>query len=286
MNCLENEHFATAVPQHPALKGIIAYYYVHRTFSNTFTRSFYYYPHYGRALNVFEQSNVVWDAATRYTLPTRSAERTLILTSPRRDRRQVHMIGRVHKLGIVFEPLGLNRFVDAPVGQLADETIVAFPHLGRAFDYALDRVAATSDLSEKATLLDRFFVAHDRGPTYPGILDDVTQAIRAADGLVSIQAIAEAHGIHQRTLLRLFQQHLGCSPQQFASVVRFRAIIDRHNQADAPLSLTELAYASGFCDQSAFIKHMRGMIGISPSQFFQSMRDARNQHTVWTPSES
>ncbi|MEM1096561.1 MAG: helix-turn-helix domain-containing protein [Bacteroidota bacterium] len=279
------EHFTTALPQDPALQGIIAYYYVHRTFSDAFARSFYYYPHHGRALNVFEHSDVVWDGASRYTLPSRVAKRTIILTSPRRARRQVHMVGRVNKLGIVFEPLGLNRFVDVPLGHAAPDTIVAFPHLGRAFGHVLDRVAATPDLKEKVALLDRFFVAHDRGPTYPAVLDDIMGAIGHADGQLSIHAAAAMYGVHQRTLLRLFRQHVGCSPQQFASVVRFRAIVDRYTQAADPLSLTELAYASGFCDQSAFIKHMRAMVGVAPGRFFQSMRDQRNRHTVWTAAE-
>jgi AraC-like DNA-binding protein len=66
-------------------------------------------------------------------------------------------------------------------------------------------------------------------------------------------------------LEKRFRQAVGTSPKKFASIVRFKHVIQRY---DSGRSLTELAYEAGFYDQAHFIKEFKIFTGDTPEGFF------------------
>lgn len=78
-------------------------------------------------------------------------------------------------------------------------------------------------------------------------------------------AVAAQCGISPRYLHRLFLASVGLSPAQFLKVVRLqRSVASLHG---APQSLTAVAYASGYFDQSHFIRDFKSFTGLTPSQY-------------------
>jgi hypothetical protein len=75
-------------------------------------------------------------------------------------------------------------------------------------------------------------------------------------------------GISARQLQRKFKDAVGVSPKEFHRNSRFQAVVKRCLLEKRPDYL-DIALASGYYDQSHFIKDFQYFIGESPASFFQ-----------------
>jgi AraC family transcriptional regulator len=84
--------------------------------------------------------------------------------------------------------------------------------------------------------------------------------------------IAAEAGVHPVYLARAFRRSYGCAPAEYARRLRIEAASELLARAEIPLS--EVALKAGFSDQ-AHLSHMfRRMVGVSPGQYRQSVRDS------------
>jgi len=82
--------------------------------------------------------------------------------------------------------------------------------------------------------------------------------------------------------LRLFNKHLALHFRGFSNLVKFRKTLQLKKQYGTQLTLTQLAYESQFCDQSALIKNIKAFTGLTPKQLFYKGKDIGGKHTLWT----
>jgi AraC-like DNA-binding protein len=85
--------------------------------------------------------------------------------------------------------------------------------------------------------------------------------------LVQLSAIAGLSVFH---FARQFKQSAGVSPHYY--LVGRRIERAKELLAETDLSLSEIAFATGFSDQSHLTRHFRQMIGAAPGQFRRSLR--------------
>jgi AraC family transcriptional regulator len=82
---------------------------------------------------------------------------------------------------------------------------------------------------------------------------------------ISLQQIAFAAGIHPVTVSKYFARYFGCSLGEFRRRLKIERALQMMNSSNK--SLTEIAYACGFFDQSHFIRAFKEASGFSPKQF-------------------
>ncbi|MEO1653098.1 MAG: AraC family transcriptional regulator, partial [Bacteroidota bacterium] len=81
---------------------------------------------------------------------------------------------------------------------------------------------------------------------------------------IQLQEISEAASLSPSYFQRLFQKHLGLSPQRYVQSLR----IDKAKEMIAGgLPLTEVAISTGFYDQSHFIKYFKLLGGMKPKKY-------------------
>jgi transcriptional regulator GlxA family with amidase domain len=82
---------------------------------------------------------------------------------------------------------------------------------------------------------------------------------------ISVEAIALHAQVTTRTLLRLFSEDLGLSPKQVLTKYRVqeacRLLRETH------LSVTNVAFESGFGSLSSFVESFRNQVGVLPSDY-------------------
>lgn len=283
MNTLK-EQFKSIQPKHSLLQPHIAYYYFHQTFEADFRRNFTYYPNYRVALNVFQNSAIQWNNSKRFTLPTKKTKQSSILTYSTQSSREVAMQGRINKLGVIFEPMGFNHFIDVPLHKLVQNTITEFDYYGPTFWQMTEAVFAAPTIEHKRDLLDAFFLRHYQ-PFEVAELIFVTQQIMDLNGIISVNDFAKKLNISRKTLLRLFNRHLAHNVKGFASLVKFRNALQLYKKHQGQLNLTQLAYESQYYDQSAFIKNIQSFTGLTPKKLFYQQKDIGGQHTFWTAKQ-
>jgi AraC-like DNA-binding protein len=81
----------------------------------------------------------------------------------------------------------------------------------------------------------------------------------------SIGELARIAGISPRQLQRKFKHVFGVGPHDFLIKTRLLAACRAIRETEQ--SLGEIAFASGFCDQSAFTRYFREHIGLTPRHY-------------------
>ncbi|SDE48054.1 Helix-turn-helix domain-containing protein [Pedobacter soli] len=96
------------------------------------------------------------------------------------------------------------------------------------------------------------------------------QQVRLSKGLISLAALTQNIGMSQRHLSRQFQQFVGLSPSEYLRVSRFIYSLE-NLKSDAPDSLTNIAYQSGYYDQAHFIRDYKQYTGLTPGELLRSL---------------
>jgi transcriptional regulator of acetoin/glycerol metabolism/AraC-like DNA-binding protein len=110
-----------------------------------------------------------------------------------------------------------------------------------------------------------------RGGLPPGAMRRVDQYVEAnLSESLDLAELAGVAGLSVFHFARQFKQSAGVTPHQY--LIRKRVERAQEMLARADLSLSEIAFATGFADQSHFARHFRQMLGITPGQFRWSQR--------------
>jgi AraC-like DNA-binding protein len=110
-----------------------------------------------------------------------------------------------------------------------------------------------------------------RGGLPPGALRRVKEYIDSnLEASIDLAALADTAGLSMFHFARAFKQSEGITPHGYLlerRVARAQELLITSN-----LSLSEIAHASGFSDQSHLARHFRSRVGVSPSMFRWSRR--------------
>jgi AraC-like DNA-binding protein len=82
---------------------------------------------------------------------------------------------------------------------------------------------------------------------------------------IALGELARVAALSPRQLQRKFKAAFGVGPQQF--LIKTRLLAGCHALRESQQTMAEIAYACGFSDQSAFARHFRLHIGMTPGQF-------------------
>ena len=110
-----------------------------------------------------------------------------------------------------------------------------------------------------------------RGGLPPRALKRVHEYIEAhLEENIGIQILANIVGLSMFHFARAFKQSKGLTPHDYLIECRVRRAQDL--LANTNLSLSEIAMAAGFADQSHCTRRFRERVGVTPSDYRWSMR--------------
>lgn len=173
--------------------------------------------------------------------------------------RSYSYVGHTTSLLVRFTPQGAA-CLGVPSSDLANHSVPLDGLMRPAAVAELtDRLLSARDHVHRIELVSRWL--SDRPLAFDGAMGRALQRLHASAGNASIAAIADEIGMSERQLERRFVARVGISPKRYARLVRFE-------QAAAALrsgpSLTEVALAAGYYDQSHFIREFRSFAGVAP----------------------
>jgi transcriptional regulator GlxA family with amidase domain len=113
--------------------------------------------------------------------------------------------------------------------------------------------------------------AQAHGGLSPGAMRRVREYVEAhLSESTDLAMLAAVAGLSIHHFARGFKQSAGVTPHHYLTQKRVERAQDMLAHTD--LSLSEIAYAVGFSDQSHLARHIRGMLGITPGQLRWSQR--------------
>lgn len=83
----------------------------------------------------------------------------------------------------------------------------------------------------------------------------------------SVEDMAEATFISKYNLIRTFKHEVGLTPHQFQIQNRIRRA---QKLLEESTTIAEVALATGFCDQSHFIRNFEKIVGVTPTDYRQA----------------
>ncbi len=280
---INGESFESIAPKAAQLKAHIAYYYFHQTHQIDGVNRVIYYPNHQDAINIYRHADVQWDEYGRTITANSSEFNSCVYTSNQQQARMVTMLGAHFKIGIVFNPLGFNHFIDVPFNQLIHGVVTPFDYFGAGFLKLTDQLYAAKQLTAKRQLLDEFFVSRFTGFTDQPFKKLIEHMLHH-DPNIDVAAMASHLKVSGKTVLRRFKQHLGHAPREFKAVIKFRQALLQYQQQSktSKPSLTEIGIQSAYYDQSDFIKQYKSLVGLTPKQLFKRIQSLGSNNTFWT----
>jgi len=135
-------------------------------------------------------------------------------------------------------------------------------HMGEDFarrvsDWHLHTTIAPSAVPQRASIAVRYRLSH------PALLRVIEKMEATIEEPLSREMMAHFIGLSSRQLDRLFAAHLKCSFQSLYRTIRLDHA--RNLLEQSPLSVTEIAFASGFSSATHFSRLYRRQFGQSPT---------------------
>lgn len=169
---------------------------------------------------------------------------------------------------IQFKAFGAHPFLHLPVADLNDRILPAEEVLGAS---ALDLRTALlegGDPAGKFAIAEQWLQDRFRPDwTPPTNLRAIVSELQTAAAARYSDVIAD-YPNSGKHLIDQFKKYVGLTPKYYHRIQRFNEILQQIHQKQA-ITWPQVAYASGFADQSHFIKEFRHFSGFNPQEFIQ-----------------
>lgn len=275
--------FITVEPQNPIVARHISYYYFHVSDDKEYSNKFSFYPNYKHALTIYKGSDVKLIDGSSIVRPSEDDACSVFYTINSSKDFKVDFKGAFNKIGIVFNPLGINHFIEVSLDEVFDKSIGEFNYFGTDLHSAAIKIYSEPDPLKKGELLDTFFISR-----YVGFEDAVVKKAIAeifnSNGTIKVEELSDLADVNRKTLLRLFKKHLRCSVEEYKKMVMFRNALNYSQQAN-DTSLTDVALYNLYYDQAHFIKHFKSVTHQSPKVLLSKLTKLGNQETYWNFEE-
>ncbi len=274
------DSFITAKPKSETINRYISYYYFHTSEDENYQKSFVFYPNYKHALTAYKDSEVIITENESIINPSNQLTIKSLYSINKDKNIKVSMKGRFDKIGIVFNPLGINHFIEKSLQELFDKNFDFFPHFGEDFTRVLEQVFSESKIDKKVSLLDDFFEKRYI-PFDEPILKKSIKEIISTNGAVKVSELSESLNINRKTLLRLFKKHTNMSVEEYRKMVMFRQALNYSKQSNEKTNLTDVALFSMYYDQAHFIKHFKSITKETPTTLLSKISHLGKEDTYW-----
>jgi AraC-like DNA-binding protein len=183
--------------------------------------------------------------------------------------------GQGKALGVRFRPGGFRPFHSKPISTLNDRVLPAAAVLGPAADQAC-AAAMAADADDEAMTAAAAGLLRGRGPTADPVVEqaaDLVGRITADPGLHRVSQLAEASGLPERRLQRLFADYVGVSPKWVMRRARLHEAALRVD-ADGAASVDWAALAAdlGYADQAHLSRDFTATLGVPPTRYAAAPR--------------
>jgi AraC-like DNA-binding protein len=179
------------------------------------------------------------------------------------------VVGESEVFGIRFYPSTASFLLHDDVSMFNDHVLDLTDVAGNPINELNEKLQTATSVSERIKSVETYLLARlserpkisEKIELVRVVMDELTRK----DFFDNIGNVANRYGISSRYLQKIFVLHTGLSPKLYSKINRFQNSLILMSKGD--MSLTSVAYASGYFDQSHFIREFRSFTGFSPSGF-------------------
>jgi AraC-like DNA-binding protein len=121
--------------------------------------------------------------------------------------------------------------------------------------------------------LDAYFMELADTVTY-GPINMAVELILKNNGMVQVKEVADAAGVGERQLERLFKRYIGLTPKYYARIIRFNYIFQLIQAKST--TWADIVYQSGFMINRTLSATLRAFTGEDPSAYYFDEKNMAN----------
>jgi len=168
-------------------------------------------------------------------------------------------------LGIKFKPAAIGLLFDIDMHSLTDR-VISLKALGHPNVRVIGNLVKKADSHSERINAVVQYVSENLSFVDDLPIVKAVEKILSSNGTTSISDICRNTGCSERQLERLFKEYVGLSPKLYSRIIRF-AYIFQQGQKSKKMNGSELGIASGYYDQSHFIRNFKAFTGEDPSRY-------------------
>jgi AraC-like DNA-binding protein len=158
-------------------------------------------------------------------------------------------------LGIRFKPGCITCFYHLDLHEITDIAIPYKDNILRELVYQ-----STNLLND----LNLYFLR--KLPSQPMAIAPVLAEIHTSNGRIKVAELIKKHSMSERKLERLFKKDVGVSIKAMTRLIRFTHAFRVIQNNVGKMSLSEIAYTTGYYDQAHLCNEIKAYTGFTPSQ--------------------
>jgi AraC-like DNA-binding protein len=176
----------------------------------------------------------------------------------------VQMKSRTGFISVCFYPSTAYLFFQLPMNEVAD-SLTDLQYLWQSEAKEMEeKIGNTFTNDQKAAVVQQYLLKQLNKNKLDKTIAYCMQEIKKANTLFSVRELANKVGMSQRQLSRKFNHCIGLSTKEFIHINRFIGSLV-YLKKYPYLSLTDIAYESGYYDQAHFIHDYKSFAGLTPS---------------------
>ncbi len=276
------DNLYTVYPSSPLLSKYIYCYYIIENTDTNFRSLHYSFPHTFNAVSIYSGGNYfIEKQQIKIIGSAESSSPFTILQGKCQKPLLVDLEGSFSRITILFKSLGINNFINSPLGEIMGSEPSLFTQWNSdSYNQLLQFLFTGNNISSRISELEVFLCLNIK-------LSDLTllrKSIQYLSDFIEGKSIEEIAGTIQiplRTFNRLFKLHLGVSPIMYRQIARFRHSLENKLFNEQFKKLTEIGYNSNFYDQSYFNKLYKQLSGSNPKTFFKVVEQVGDSKLVF-----
>lgn len=181
------------------------------------------------------------------------------------------VVGRINLFSVTFTPQGTRQFFNIPLTEIHNRNLPLRFLAGSIADEMEDRLFHANNFYSRVKIIEKHLMKkldEQRRFEFQRMNRTISNISRSR-GLSNIDSLASDACLSRKQFERVFSDYIGLTPLQFMRVLRFQNAIDIKAKK-AEISLTELAYSSGYFDQSHMVREFKRISGHTPGKYFSS----------------
>jgi AraC-like DNA-binding protein len=184
------------------------------------------------------------------------------------ERYYLQTTGNIKMIGIRFYPWGIRPFIEYAANEITDKQLDPEAVFGSKINSLREQVLNMSRPDMAIEVIERFFIMQlYRYGKEDLMIADAAFRILNSGGKIEISSLLAPCNLSLRRLQQRFNESVGVSPKFFSKLAKFQYALRQLNEHKKKSSLTEIAYESGYFDQSHFIRDFRFFSGITPKNY-------------------
>lgn len=185
--------------------------------------------------------------------------------------------GDTEMIVAVFYPHTIGMFIDTPPSAFYNQEISGYDIGNKQLNLLADRIFDCADSETAVSLIEKWLTARIAPSlNIERIGTSLTALLRSPS--ISIENLAGIACLGKKQYGRLFRECVGMNPKEYGRIVRFQRAL-RMMQLGSR-DYTGIAYATGYADQSHFIREFRQFSGITPKQLAEYQTPYSDLYTV------